>query len=36
MLRWAGLLNDWIIEEVECGCVTQTGDCEFAIRSAKS
>ncbi len=36
MLRWAGLLNDWIVDEIECGCVNHSGDCAFAIRSAKS
>jgi serine/threonine protein kinase len=33
ILRWAGLANDWYVEEVECGCVTGTFDCVFAIRS---
>jgi hypothetical protein len=32
MLRWAGLANDWLVDEVECGCVTGAGDCVFAIR----
>ena len=36
MLRWAGLANDWLVEEVECGCVTGTGDCVFAIRAVKA
>jgi hypothetical protein len=36
MLRWAGLANDWLVDEVECGCVTGTGDCVFAIRSTKA
>ena len=36
VLRWAGLANDWYVEEVECGCVTGTYDCVFAIRSASS
>jgi hypothetical protein len=36
MLRWAGLANDWLVDEVECGCVTGTGDCVFAIRAVKS
>jgi hypothetical protein len=36
MLRWAGLANDWLVDEVECGCVTGAGDCVFAIRSTKS
>ena len=35
MLRWAGLANDWLVDEVECGCVTGTGDCVFAVRSLK-
>jgi serine/threonine protein kinase len=34
ILRWAGLANDWYVEEVECGSVTGTFDCAFAIRSA--
>jgi|GEM_PF-2553646 len=33
MLRWAGLANDWYVEEVECGCVNGTFNCVFAIRS---
>ena len=33
ILRWAGLANDWYVEEVECGSVTGTFDCAFAIRS---
>jgi hypothetical protein len=36
MLRWAGLLNDWLVEEIECGCVTGTGDCVFAIKSTRA
>ncbi len=36
ILRWAGLANDWYVEEVECGCVTGTFDCVFAIRSVES
>jgi serine/threonine protein kinase len=36
ILRWAGLANDWYVEEVECGCVTGTFDCVFAIRSVDS
>ena len=35
ILRWAGLANDWYVEEVECGSVTGTFDCAFAIRSAE-
>jgi len=35
MLRWAGLANEWLVDEIECGCVTGTGDCVFAIRSTK-
>src|SRR6266851_2768052 len=35
ILRWAGLANDWYVEEVECGCVSGTFDCVFAIRSAQ-
>ena len=33
ILRWGGLANDWYVEEVECGSVTGTFDCAFAIRS---
>jgi len=36
ILRWAGLANDWYVEEVECGCVTGTYDCVFAIRSVQT
>ena len=36
ILRWGGLANDWYVEEVECGCVTGTFDCAFAIRSVDS
>jgi serine/threonine protein kinase len=36
ILRWAGLANDWYVEEVECGCVTGTFDCVFAIRAVEN
>jgi serine/threonine protein kinase len=36
ILRWAGLANDWYVEEVECGCVTGTFDCVFAIRAVET
>jgi serine/threonine protein kinase len=36
MLRWAALANDWLVDEIECGCVTGSGDCVFAIRSTKA
>ena len=36
MLRWAGLANDWLVDEIECGCVTGTADCVFALRSVKT
>ncbi len=36
MLRWAGLANDWLVDEIECGSVTGSGDCVFAIRSIKA
>jgi serine/threonine-protein kinase len=36
ILRWAGLANDWYVEEVECGCVSGTFDCVFAIRSVET
>ncbi len=35
LLRWGGLANDWLVDEVECGCVTRTYNCVFAIRSVK-
>jgi hypothetical protein len=36
ILRWAGLANDWYVEEVECGSVTGTFDCVFALRSVEN
>ncbi|HVH64328.1 MAG TPA: protein kinase [Candidatus Dormibacteraeota bacterium] len=36
ILRWAGLANDWYVEEVECGSVTGTFDCAYAIRSSQA
>lgn len=36
LLRWVGLANDWLVQEIECGCVAGTPDCVFAIRSAKT
>ena len=36
ILRWAGLANDWYVEEVECGSVTGTFDCAFAIRASEA
>src|SRR6266851_4187831 len=36
ILRWAGLANDWYVEEVECGSVKGTFDCVFAIRSVET
>jgi len=36
ILRWAGLANDWYAEEVECGSVTGTFDCAFAIRASET
>jgi hypothetical protein len=30
-LRWAGLANEWLVAEVECGCVTGTYDCVFTV-----
>ena len=36
ILRWAGLANDWYVEEVECGSMTGTFDCVFAIRSVET
>ena len=34
LLRWIGLANDWLVDEVECGCVTAGPDCIFAVRAA--
>ncbi len=36
MLRWIGLANDWLVQEIECGCVTGAADCVFAVRSARA
>ncbi len=36
MLRWSGLANDWLVDEIECGTVTGTGDCVFGLRSTKT
>ena len=36
MLRWAGLANECLVDEIECGCVTGSGDCVFAVRSIKA
>ncbi len=33
MLNWAGIGDEWSVEEIECGCVTGTYDCVFAIRA---
>jgi hypothetical protein len=30
-LDWAGLAGDWLVAEVECGCVTGTCDCVFTL-----
>jgi len=30
-LEWAGLAGDWLVAEVECGCVTGTYDCVFTM-----
>jgi serine/threonine-protein kinase len=35
-LEWAGLANDWLVAEVECGCVTGTYDCVFTMVRANS
>lgn len=35
LLRSAGLANDWLVRELECGCVTGSGDCLFAITSTR-
>jgi hypothetical protein len=31
-LRWAGVPDEWVVEEVECGCVTGTFDCVFTVQ----
>jgi hypothetical protein len=36
LLRRAGLLNDWRVDEVECGAVTGSYDCVFTIRSSRA
>src|SRR4029077_11688133 len=36
ILRWAGLANDWYVEEVEGGCVNGAFDCVFGIRSVET
>jgi serine/threonine protein kinase len=30
-LEWAGLAGQWLVAEVECGCVTGTDDCVFSM-----
>jgi hypothetical protein len=30
-LEWAGLSGDWLVAEVECGCVSGTYDCVFTM-----
>jgi hypothetical protein len=30
-LEWAGLAGEWLVAEVECGCVTGTDDCVFSM-----
>lgn len=34
-LRWAGLGLDWMVDEVECGCVTGTYECVFTLVRGK-
>jgi hypothetical protein len=36
MLRWSGLANDWLVDEIECGTVTGAGGCIFGLRSTKT
>jgi predicted ArsR family transcriptional regulator len=31
-LRWGALANEWVVDEVECGCVTGTYDCVFTVQ----
>jgi hypothetical protein len=31
-LRWGALANEWVVDEVECGCVTGTFDCVFTVQ----
>ena len=33
LLRWSGLANDWVVEEIECGATDGSGDCVFSLRS---
>jgi serine/threonine-protein kinase len=30
-LEWGGLAGEWLVAEVECGCVTGTYDCVFSL-----
>jgi Protein kinase domain len=36
LLRGSGLANDWLVSEIECGCVSGSFDCVFAFRSART
>lgn len=36
LLRWIGLANRWIVQEIECGCVTGGRDCVFAVRATEA
>ena len=35
LLRYNGLANDWVVEEIECGMVNEAGDCVFSLRSVR-
>lgn len=35
-LEWAGLAGEWLVAEVECGCVSGTDQCVFTIVRAES
>jgi serine/threonine protein kinase len=34
LLRWVGLANQWVVTEIECGCVEGSDVCVFAVTSA--
>lgn len=34
LLRWVGLANQWVVTEIECGCVEGSDACVVAINSA--
>jgi Domain of unknown function (DUF4388) len=32
-LEWAGMVNEWFVEELECGCVTGSFNCVFSVKA---